>query len=328
MRKPGIRTTKPTRPDNPPPGRGIRVKDVDASLPRRPLPDPTRPKTRSKQTDVQPIETQEGKPGRGGNSAATDPPPNALKRIKKTHFLEPYRLCATARTALLSCLADQNVGDPESRDLFAAAVEYAIAGCRVSTRAARGAPDQPAPVPAPIKADSAATPPAEPAIEPAAPISPITEAARLFLKHLTELDQPARAALAAQLRASDPFNRAHDQAYLDAVSHEVERIAEAACAQPDPALSARHPQAQVTPSGKTKPRSPDEPRNAPRNAQPSDTARRLILSIAHAYEACLEVTAEANPGSPFVVVLRLLAADASIALPQSEAQIAEVLKRP
>ncbi len=320
MSKTGIRTSRPAKPDSPPPGRGIRAKDPDGPLSRRPLPSRARPK----QADAATPDDRERKPGPAGNSTAQAPPPNALKRIKKAHFLEPYRLCDTVRTALLTCLADQGIGDRESRDLFAAAVEYAIAGCRVSTRVPRGSPDEPAP----IQSASGVIPAAEPAIETAAPMPSIAEAARLFLKLLAELNQPARAAIAAQLRASDPFDRAHDQAYLDAISREVERIAEAAaCARSDPAPSTTHPHTQITPPQEAKPVSPKAPRKDPPNAPPSDTARRLILSIAHAYDACLETTVEASPGSPFVVVLRLLAADAGIALPQNEAQIAEVLTR-
>lgn len=318
MRKPGIRTSRPTRPDNPPSGRGIRAKDLDASLPRHPLPSPAR----STQTGAESLDRLERKPARGGKSAAPTPPPNALKRIKKTHFLEPYRLTEAVRTALLTCLTDQGIGDRESRDLFAAAVEYGIAGCRASsTKVPRGSVDQPAPVPA----AAAMTASTEPVTKPSASIPPITEAARLFLKRLAELNPPARADLAAQLRASDPFDRVHESAYLDAVSREVERIAEAACARPDPASSPPFPNADATSPHAAEPVASDTLQEDPHEAQPSKSARRLVLSVAHAYETCLETQAEATPGSAFVEVLRLLAADAGIALPQQDAWIAELL---
>ena len=79
----------------------------------------------------------------------------APKRAPKARFLEPYRLSEERRGALLDCLIAAGVGDPESRDLFATAVEYDIASFRQSV-----AGSDPGTHPQPVL-----EPPSEPAVE-------------------------------------------------------------------------------------------------------------------------------------------------------------------
>ncbi|MFB1486458.1 MULTISPECIES: hypothetical protein [unclassified Thiocapsa] len=250
-------------------------------------------------------------------------PRNALKRTKKAHFLEPYRLSESGRAALLACLTDQAVGDPESRELFAAAVEYGIASCRASTKDAP-TPALPAVSTAPdthATAQNPANPAAMPAPNPSAPLLALAETARLLVRRLGALEERSREAITDRLRGSDPFNRVHDQAYLDAVCREVERIAEAASNLLDAPLAPLPVSPPVSPSAATPAPAaaahPDDPLG--------ETARRLVRRSADAYEACFETKAETGAGYPFIPVLRLIAEDAGIALPAEDARLLAVL---
>jgi hypothetical protein len=260
------------------------------------------------------------------------PPPNALKRTKKAHFLEPYRLSESARAALLGCLTDRAIGDPESRELFAAAVEYGIASCRASTKETRATekpvaatkPDVP-PVEKPA-ARTAAKPSLAPAMEPPpksnATFSALAETGLLLVRELRALDDRSREAISDRLRASDPFDRVHDQAYLDAICREVERIVEAASVVLDAPKPAPPVSPPVSPSlaapAPAAPPHPEDPIGA--------TARRLVRRIADAYEACFETKAETDAGYAFIPVLRLIAEDAGITLPAQDARLLAVLQ--
>jgi hypothetical protein len=234
------------------------------------------------------------------------PPPNALKRTKKAHFLEPYRLSDKTRNALLECLSTWCVGDPESRELFAAAVEYGIASSRPTAK------DAPAPKGQPVATDA---PP--PAVDPLRPLSPIAETARLLVQGLDALDAGSREAITAQLRLSDPFDRIHDSAYLDAIRRELERIAQAAAAALDAAPAAA-PAARFEPNpAKARPERPEDPIGA--------ATRRLVLRVADAYEACFETKVETCSESAFVPVLRIISAEAEIAMPADDGRIGAIL---
>lgn len=248
------------------------------------------------------------------------PPQNALKRTKKAHFLEPYRLSESGRAALLACLSDQSVGDPESRELFAAAVEYGIASCRASTKDPRTPAKVETATAAPA-AKPAERPATEPTPNPSEPLSALAETARLLVRGLGALDEPSRETITCRLRRSDPFGRVHDQTYLDAVCREVERIAGAASALLDTPPASPLALQPVSPSAATTaaaaPPHPDDPLG--------ETARRLVRRIADAYEACFETKAETGAGYPFIPVLRLIAEDAGIALPAEDTRLHAVL---
>ncbi len=66
---------------------------------------------------------------------------DAPKRPPKARFLEPYRLAEDRRSALLDCLTQAGVGDAESHELFATAVEYDIASFRQSCPVPEIAPE-------------------------------------------------------------------------------------------------------------------------------------------------------------------------------------------
>jgi hypothetical protein len=141
--------------------------------------------------------------------------------------------------------------------------------------------------------------------------SALTETARRLAYLLSDPDDPTRQAMAERLRQTGPFDRAHDKAYFDAISRELERIAEAASALPDTTPAPAPPPAPA----QTKP--PADPLD--------DAARRLILRIADAYEACFETKAEPSPGTPFLTVTRLIAKDAEIQMPEDDAELTAVM---
>lgn len=231
------------------------------------------------------VSDRDADPARGGGTA---------KRSKKAHFLEPYRLCEARRAALLELLAGHAVGDPESRDLFAAAVEYGIASCRAGSRTTLPRPEA-----VPERVDPEGT------------LGALAEAARLLAERLKALGEQERGAILNRLGASDPFGRVHDTAYLDAVGREVSRVAEAATASLEAA--------------------PPAPDKGPGRGRPTvpvaDAARRLILRVADAYEDCFEAKVQPETGPAFVPVLRLLGEEAGIAVPSDPASLQEVLRR-
>jgi hypothetical protein len=187
------------------------------------------------------------------------PVEDAPKRRSKARFLEPYRLTDERRAALLDCLRIAGVGDTESRDLFAAAVEYDIAGFRQSCPASASASeaaseplsgDEPPPAtagragagpgPTEVRSDAAAPgtaavrrsalvqlapTPADPGTgAPTAALLPVAAAARSLAALIGALERSDRAELAAALQAADPFQRGYAGAYLDALRLELERI--------------------------------------------------------------------------------------------------------
>ncbi|WP_373506958.1 hypothetical protein, partial [Thiocapsa sp.] len=56
-----------------------------------------------------------------------------------------------------------------------------------------------------------------------------------------------------------------------------------------------------------------------------EAARRLARRIAGAYESCFETKVETAAGSPFIMVLRLVAAEAAIAMPAEDTRLCDVL---
>ncbi len=233
------------------------------------------------------------------------------KRPLKTRFLEPYHLSVEHRQVLLDGLARAQVGDPESRDLFASAIEYDIANARQAALH-----DEPPPAPA--------TQPE--VIEPAAAQSPVPEQspqqdpqqaglgdlaarARSLAEQIGALEEGARTALGAKLRSADLFQRGYDGAYLEALCTELRRIAGAAAAF----VPAAAPAAVLPPA---------PPPPAPLSA----AARRFLRRVARVYEEVLESKASLLPGGPFFEALRLIAEEAGIRLGEDPDAVAAVLE--
>lgn len=231
------------------------------------------------------------------------------KRPPKARFLEPYRLSEERRAALIQLLAEGGVGDGESRELFASAVEYDIANARQAlTReppAAAGDPPMPA----------AAAPPApEPLPGPAeaAPALPadLAYTARLLAERIAGLEGPLRNAIAESLQGQDRFRRSYDGAYLDALCAELTRLADAVAGQSQP------PPPAITPA--IVPPAADPPLG--------EGARRFLRRVARVYEEVLESRADPGSGGTFGAVLVLVSEEAGIQLPRDAATLAEALR--
>lgn len=221
-----------------------------------------------------------------------EPPRNALRRKRKTHFLEPFRLARAARADLIEGLSEHGIGDAESRDLFAAAVEYGIASCRSASSAPPVSP----------------RPPTRPVEDTTHRIRALATAATGLADQFEQLDATARADLGRLLRGSDPFDRPHEAAYLSAIERELRRIAAAASSaeQAQPADTA--PTAAAAPPQSTR------------------ATGRLVARIADAYEACFETKASDDPSAAFIPVLRRVAAAADISLPVSDAELTALIQ--
>jgi hypothetical protein len=143
--------------------------------------------------------------------------PSAPKKRKGQRFVQPYRLTEEQRTKLLKPLEEKGIGDPESRDLFAAAMEYDLAGCQ-----ALAEPEPPKPRrPAPAKQDPA--------------LAALMMTAKALVEQIAGLDAGARSRLLAALKEGDRFKRDYTCDYLAALGAELSRIATAAPAPKRPA---------------------------------------------------------------------------------------------
>lgn len=136
--------------------------------------------------------------------------PSAPKRPAGKRFVEPYRLSDDQRAAIIAPLEALGVGDAESRDLFAAAMEYDLAGCRDLTSSQ---PEQPARTPNPSAEERR--------------LREVAESAQALAEQLARLDQKATERLALALTESDRFKRGYGDDYLRALHCELQRIASA-----------------------------------------------------------------------------------------------------
>lgn len=240
---------------------------------------------------------------RGSDSEPSEPAVrNALRRTKKASFIEPDRLSETARAALLARLSELKLGDQDSRELFAAAVEYAIASSR-GAAAETPAPTPAAPTPAAVATSRLAIP--------AGPLQELAQTAALLAGHLSRLDTQTCEALLTQLQQSDLFGRAHDQAYLETVAREIRRIGEASAAVP-----------QAQPAAATAKASRPEASRA----QAGKRAARLVQRVADAYESCFETRVTEVTGEVFIPVIRMIGAEAGIELSPEDAQLMTLLR--
>lgn len=132
----------------------------------------------------------------------TPPKPPGGKR-----FVEPYRLTDEQRATLIAPLADMGIGDAESRGLFAAAMEYDLAGCRALTEPA---PD-PVPRPAPTGTEGA--------------LAELAQAAQSLAELIERMDDSTATRLQQCLADTDRFKRRYDQDYLKSLRCELLRVA-------------------------------------------------------------------------------------------------------
>lgn len=244
-------------------------------------------------------------------AAKAPPTEGSGKRPPKARFLEPYRLSEERRTALIRLLAEGGVGDGESRELFASAIEYDIANARQTlTREPPVAAEEP---PRPAAAAQAA-PEASPRLAEAAPALPVDlgDAALRLAERIAGLDGAQRAAIAESLQGQDPFRRSYDGAYLDALCLELTRLAHAVAGQDQP------------PPPETAPVPPPPAVDPPLG----EAARRFLRRVARVYEEVLESRAEPQSGGTFGAALGLVSEEAGLALPQDPARLSEAFREP
>ncbi len=202
-------------------------------------------------------------PDEGPEEIVPTPParPRPQQRTSGPRFVEPCRFGPAQRAALLSVLEAEDLGDEDSRQIFLAALEYDLAGCRrlLDEMPAAGeqvqAPRPPESGPENSSQGPAATPtpgatPAPPTLAPPDPAStvftlatipppsdtrpgpepiPSSSPALFTLAHLAgelaqalaELTPTQRATLLGALENSDCLARGYGNAYLDSMRLEL-----------------------------------------------------------------------------------------------------------
>jgi len=263
------------------------------------------------------------------NADAADPAPVARGASKspasKKRFVEPYRLSDEQRAAMLAPLAERGIGDPESRELFAAALAYDLATCYELTVANAGptaeVPAEQATEPAPDEAAErrrqvvakGATRKAAQKAASDPQLAELAEAARALAARFDALGGEARARLLRGLREADLFRRGYDDAYLSALQGELLRLAQGGVA-PDEAETARPAQAAPPPERQAAPK-------------PSPAARQFIARAAGAFEQCFDQAPTAQVGGPFAAMLKALVSITGVRIPTDARNLAELLKR-
>ncbi len=146
---------------------------------------------------------------------------------KGRHFVEPWRLDEARKGAIVRALEQRNIGDPESRRLFAGALEYQLATYRELEAAAPRAP-QP-------MANTAA-------------LDALAERALDLARLLAEIPQEQEPELLRTLAEQDEMGRDYAPRYLDVLHTEASRLAEASAllatelrAAPQPTAPASEP---------------------------------------------------------------------------------------
>jgi hypothetical protein len=232
----------------------------------------------------------------------------AGKRTSKTRFLEPYRLSESQRSALIRVLTAGDIGDTESRELFASAIEYDIANAQQAL--AREGTEPASELAASEPASGAPSEPLPEAISTDPPIpADLAEAARSLAERIAGLEEPTRSAIAKSMHEQDAFHRGYDSAYFEGLHAELTRLADAVTV----ALRTPHP---IT---------AQPPKEIAKSRPLGEAARRFLRRLARVYEEVLESPADPAPEGTFFAVLRLVSEEVGIVLPQDPAEVASAL---
>jgi hypothetical protein len=242
-----------------------------------------------------------GKPAEQAEQAAKQAA--APRERSATGFVEPFPYSDSQRAAIIDALTQQGLGDASAREIFVGAIAYDLALLQHD-----GAQ--------PMAAATSAVPPEEPERAPVQPqTSPehaaLIETGQRFLQMLRALDEDDRTRLLDRLRQSDPFDRAHDDAYVVALGREIERTVDA--------LQALQPQAPPAPTERPPPPAP----RARRPEHPAGIA--FIRHAASVYEQCFETRPPLKAGGPFAQVLAVIAKATGIAIPTTARALKEAL---
>ena len=260
--------------------------------------------------------------------------PRPHKRTSGPRFVEPCRLGAAERTALLSVLETEDLGDEDSRQIFLAALEYDLAGCRqLLDESTHTAPPpratlESASFPSPSDATTESVSSHFQSDTTPGSAFPTSSPALLTLAHLAgelaqalaELPPTQRASLLGALEASDCLARGYGDAYLDSMRLEL-----------------LHLKAAISPSGR-EPRSataatssPDQATPHPAPAPPPSPpevppeVRQFLRRAADAFNDCFEGEPRLAAEAPFPHLLRVLASVTGLALQEDEMTLREIL---
>lgn len=184
---------------------------------------------------------------------------------------------------MLEPLKEQDIGDEESRSLFAAALEYDLASCRRLTESAKESPP-------PVQRRSES--------KDDVALAALAEAARGLAQWLAGLDEAASHRLQRRLGAADRFRRNYGEDYLESLRSELWRVADIG-----------NPTEQATPAPTREP------------ALSEDT-RRFVLRAADTFRDCFELATDAQPGSPFVTALEAIVAATGIRMATDQPTLA------
>jgi hypothetical protein len=246
------------------------------------------------------------------NATAKGVPPSQTSPSPKKRFVEPYRLTDEQREAMLAPLAERGIGDPESRELFAAALAYDLATCYELTVA--NPESEPAvaeaPTPTPDKALARSAKQAKP-LDPA--LADLAKAAEALAGRISALDANTQGRLLQGLREEDPFRRGYDEAYLAALSGELMRVA----------TGLRVP-THSSADAATPPSPPPKKAVAPK---PSPAARQFIARAAGAFDECFDQAPTALADGPFAAMLKALIKVTGVRIPSDTRNLALLLKQ-
>ena len=211
----------------------------------------------------------------------TSPPADTKGR----HFVEPWRLDEARKKAIVHALEQRNIGDLESRRLFAGALEYQLATYRELAAAEPPAPQPPPP------ADTAA-------------LDTLAERAGELARLLAEIPPEQEPELLRTLAQQDEMGRDYAPRYLDILHTEASRLAEAS------ALLATG--LRATPPATT-------------SDEPSPALLVLLRSLALVFEECFEQAPSPAPQGPFAGALKVISDNLEVEIPRSKAVLEMVL---
>jgi hypothetical protein len=205
----------------------------------------------------------------------------------KKRFVEPQRLTDAQRKALLGELEKARIGDTESRQLFAAALEYDLARFQELPLEQPSVPDVSEPK----------------GLGPDERLQELTEAARAVADRLSDLDEAARETLLTALTQADQFHRGYGNEYINTILEELARIAAAA------------PKKRAA-SGSRKPKAPP----------PAESARQFIRRVADAFSDCFEARPTVEGEGAFATVLKAIINATGVHVPNDPHVLKEILK--
>jgi hypothetical protein len=236
---------------------------------------------------------------------------------------------------LLKTLEAESLGDDDSRQIFLAAIEFDLAGCKTLLEANTATGGDISPVASPANGTAPGQDghgaPLSVAVEPLPPISPpmaismaqpavllaLGNLARQLALALADLDQEQRQALLQGLEASDCLARGYGDRYLDVLRLELEHLgATVALADSD----IHSDSDRVTATGPlVEPPPPSAPPLPPE-------VRVFLRRAADAFGDCFDAEPSSAAGTPFPRILSLLGSLTGLPLPEDEITLNQILK--